>query len=148
MANLSMQYMVALMLLDGTVAFAASHDEAKRQTPEIRRQAAKVKVIADADIEKLLPKRVAIVEMTFNDGTVETERNDAVHGSPENPMSFEAVATKALDLMNPVLGKAKAEALIAQISRLDGIDNIQSLRGDLQSEEKSTFVQTSREETP
>ncbi len=132
MANLSMQYMIALMLLDGTVNFEASHDEARRRTPEIQRQAAKVKVIADEAIEKLLPQRVGIVEITFNDGSIETERNDVVRGSPENPMSFEEVAAKALDLMSPVLGPAKSRALIMQVHDLDRIGSIRGLRENLQ----------------
>ena len=42
-----------------------------------------------------MPNRVAIVEVTLNDGTKLTERVEAVRGTPENPMSREEVVAKA-----------------------------------------------------
>jgi hypothetical protein len=44
-------------------------------------------VIAEKEWERLLPKRVAIVEVTLVDGTRLREYNDTVRGTPENPMS-------------------------------------------------------------
>ena len=42
----------------------------------------------------LLPKRVAVVEVTLNNGTRLTERNDTVRGTPENPMTRDEVTAK------------------------------------------------------
>lgn len=132
MANLSMQQMVAVLILDRRLSFKAAHDEPRMQDPAVLRLKAKIKVIADESLEKLLPKRVAVVEITFRDGTRVSERNDTVRGTPENPMSGEEVAAKARDLMAPVLGRDKCEKLISRIFALEDVGNIVELRPLLQ----------------
>jgi 2-methylcitrate dehydratase PrpD len=132
MPNLSMQHMVAVMLVDGTLSFAAAHDEARVRDPAVLRHKAKIKVVADESLEQLLPKRAAIVEVRFNDGTLVTERNDAVRGSPENPMGSDEVAAKARDLIAPVLGNEKCGRLIEGIFALEKVEHIGQLRPLLQ----------------
>ena len=132
MANLSMQYLIAVMLIDKALSFKAAHDEPRMRDPAVVRQKSKIGVIADESLERLLPKRVAIVEIVFNDGTVITERNDAVRGTPENPMTSEEVVTKARNLIAPVLGNEKCAALIAKIFALEGVKDIGQLRPFLQ----------------
>ena len=132
MVNLSMQYLIAVMLIDKTLSFKAAHDEPRMHDPAVVRQKAKIKVIADESLERLLPKRVAVVEITFTDGITLTERNDTVRGSPENPMSSEEVCAKACDLMAPVLGSKKSTALIERIFALEDVRNITELRPLLQ----------------
>ena len=132
MVNLSMQQMVAVMIIDKSVSFKAAHDEQRMRDPALLRQKAKIKVVADESLERLLPKRVAIVEVMFNDGTVITERNDTVRGSPENPMTGEEVAAKARDLIAPVLGREKCRKLIESIFALEEVEDIRQLRPLLQ----------------
>jgi 2-methylcitrate dehydratase PrpD len=132
MPNLSMQQMIAIILIDGTVSFKAAHDEARMRDPAVLRQKAKIKVIADEDLERQLPRRVAIVAVTLNDGSVMTERIDTVRGTPENPMSAEEVAAKARDLIAPVLGHEKCSKLIERIFALEDVEDIGQLRPFLQ----------------
>lgn len=132
MANLSMQYLIAVMLIDKALSFEAAHDERRMHDPAVVRQKAKIKVIADKGLERLLPRRVAIVEITFSDGTTLTERNDTVRGSPENPMSSEDVAAKARGLIAPVLGNEKCTRLIEAIFALEDVGDIRQLRPLLQ----------------
>lgn len=132
MANLSMQYLIAAMLIDKGLSFKAAHDEQRMQDPAVLRQKAKIKVIADESLERLLPRRVAIVEITFSDGTTTTERNDAVRGSPENPMTSEEVMAKARDLIVPVLGDEKCAKLIDKLFALEDVGDIRELRPLLQ----------------
>lgn len=132
MVNLSMQYLIAVMLIDKTLSFKAAHDEPRMHDPAVVRQKSKIKVIADERLERLLPKRMAVVEVIFNDGTIITERNDTVRGSPENPMSSEEVVAKARDLIAPVLGNEKCEALIEKIFTLEEVKDIGQLRPFLQ----------------
>ena len=134
MANLSMQYLIAVMLIDGTLSFEAAHDDARMRDAAVLRQKAKIRVIADESLERLLPARVAIVEMTFSDGTIEIERNDTVRGSPGNPMPTEEVAAKARELMTPALGADKCARLIDKILALEGVADIRELRPLLQSQ--------------
>jgi 2-methylcitrate dehydratase PrpD len=93
---------------------------------------AKVQLIGDEELEKLIPKRVAIVEVTLNDGTKLTERVEAVRGTPENPMSREEVVAKARDLIVPVLGATKCDALIDKLLNLENVKDIRELRPLLQ----------------
>jgi len=132
MVNLSMQYLIAVMLIDKTLSFKAAHDEPRMHDSAVLRHKAKIKVISDESLERLLPKRVAVVEITFSDGTMVTERNDTVRGSPENPMSSDEVSAKARDLMAPVLGSEKCAALIEKIFALEAVKNIAELQPLLQ----------------
>jgi 2-methylcitrate dehydratase PrpD len=130
--DLCLQYLVAVMLLDGTVSFRAAHDAARMQDPAIQRLRGKVQVIADEALERLLPKRTAVVEITLNDGTQLSERNDTVRGTPENPMSRDEIIMKAKDLITPVLGSETCTTLVEQIYRLEQLKNVRDLRPLLQ----------------
>jgi 2-methylcitrate dehydratase PrpD len=130
--DLCLQYLVAVMLLDGTVSFHAAHDIARMQDPAVLRQRAKVQVIAEEELERLLPKRVAVVEITLRDGTQLRERNDTVRGTPENPMSHDEIVAKARDLITPVLGAGKCAKLIDSVFALEQVKDIRELRPLLQ----------------
>jgi len=128
MPDVSLQHLVAIMLLDKTVSFHAAHDKARMQDPAVLRERAKVQLLPDGDLERLIPTRVAIVEITFNDGTHLSERVEHVRGTPENPMSREEVIAKARDLMAPVLGASDCTNLIDRLLALDEEKNIRELR--------------------
>ena len=112
MPDICLQYMVAVMLLDKTASFKAAHDIARMQNPAVLNMRAKVQLIPDPALSQYLPVRVAIVEIELKDGTVLTERVDAVRGTPRNPMRRDEVVAKCQDLMDPVLGKRQSNALI------------------------------------
>jgi 2-methylcitrate dehydratase PrpD len=130
--DLCLQYLVAVMLLDRTVSFRAAHDKARMEEPAILRQRAKVRIIAEDELERLLPKRVAVVEMVLTDGTRLSERNDTVRGSPENPMSEGEVVAKAGDLIIPVLGTETCGKLVDAVLALERIKDVRDLRPLLQ----------------
>lgn len=132
MPDISLQHMVAVMLLDQTASFAAAHDRARMQDAKLLQERAKVELIPDAELEKLAPKRVAIVSILFSDGIMLTEKVDAVRGTAENPMPREEVVAKARDLMSPVVGPAKSEGLIKAVMGLESVKNIRELRPLLQ----------------
>src|SRR6202040_4408601 len=93
--DICLQHMVAVMLLDKTVSFHAAHDKARMQDPALLRQRVKVQLVPDEELEKLIPVRVAIVEVTLNDGTRLTDRVEHVRGTPENPMTTDEGIAKA-----------------------------------------------------
>jgi len=130
--DLCLQYLVAVMLLDRTVSFRAAHDKARMQDPAILRERAKVQVVAEDGLERLLPRRVAVVEVVLSDGTRLTEQNDTVRGTPENPMSPDEIVDKARDLISPVLGAEKCSRLIDAVLGLDQLATIRDLRPLLQ----------------
>src|SRR6185312_8288542 len=101
MANISLQHMIAVMLVDGTVTFQMAHNEERMKDPAVLHQKAKVLLIPDEELEKLYPKRVTVVEVVLNDGSKLEQRVDAVKGTAENPMSREEINVKAQDLIEP-----------------------------------------------
>jgi 2-methylcitrate dehydratase PrpD len=136
MPDICLQHLVAIMLLDKTVSFHAAHDKARMQDPSVLRERAKVQLVPDADLEKLIPVRVAVVEVTLSDGTRLSERVEHVRGTPENPMTRDEVVAKARELMTPVLGADKCSKLIERVLALDTVKDIRELRPLLQSPDR------------
>jgi len=130
--DISLQHMVAVMLLDKTVSFRAAHDKPRMQDAAVLRQRAKVNLVYDEELARLLPVRVAVVEIELTDGTVLTERVTAVRGTPRNPMTRPEVIDKARDLTAPVLGRQKSDRLIETVFAIETVTDIRSLRPLLQ----------------
>src|SRR5882672_9089755 len=136
MPDICLQHLVAIMLLDKTVSFRAAHDKPRMKDASVLQQRAKVQLVPDEELEKLIPVRVAIVEVTLNDGTRQSERVEHVRGTPENPMTTGEVVAKASELMTPVLGETKTKKLIAQVMELQNVKDIRELRPLLQSPDR------------
>src|SRR5205807_389593 len=100
------------------------------------RERAKVQLVPDAELEKLIPVRVAVVELTLNDGTQLSERVEHVRGTPENPMTRDEVVAKARELMTPVLGAEKGSTLIERVLSLDTVKDVCDLRPLLQAADR------------
>jgi 2-methylcitrate dehydratase PrpD len=130
--DICVQHMLAVALLDKTVTFASAHDKARLKDPATLRERAKVTLIPDAELESLMPLRVAILELTLNDGTQLRQRVDNVRGTPENPMTREEVLAKSRDLITPVLGERRCSALIGKVMGLENLRDIRELRALLQ----------------
>src|SRR6266849_1016213 len=86
MPDICLEHMIAVMLLDKTATFRSSHDKARMKDPAVLRERAKVEVVADPRIDARRPRREAIVEVTFVDGTQMNEWVRDVRGAAENPM--------------------------------------------------------------
>ena len=130
--DISLQHLVAVMVVDKTVTFKTAHDVARMKDPAVLKQRAKVKLVHDEELERLMPKRVAIVEVTLAGGKTLTERVEAVRGTADNPMTREEVVAKARELIAPVLGGATTGKLIERILDLDRVANVRDLRPLLQ----------------
>src|SRR6266853_1867221 len=130
--DICIQHMVAVMLLDKTVSFVSAHDKERLKDPATLRERAKVQLIPDQELERLMPLRVAIVNLTLEDGSHLTQRVDNVRGTPENPMTRDEIVAKARDLIAPVLGTASCSTLIEKVFDLEAVSDIRQLRGLLQ----------------
>jgi 2-methylcitrate dehydratase PrpD len=124
--------MIAIMLTDKTVSFHAAHDKPRMQDPAVLTQRAKVNLVRDDDLAKLLPARETVVEVDLADGTQLSERVSAVRGTPRNPMTRNEVIEKARDLTAPVLGRDPATRLIETVFDIENLTDIRSLRRLLQ----------------
>lgn len=132
MPDINVQYLVAVMLIDKTVSFHAAHDKARMQDQAILREEAKVELIGDEELERLLPTRVGVVDVELTDGTHLSERVENARGTPENPMTRDEVVAKARSLMAPVLGAATATKLIDRLLDIESVKTIRELRPLLQ----------------
>ena len=130
--DISLQHMVAVMLVDKTASFHAAHDKARMKDATVLRQRSKVRYVADAELTKLLPIRVAVVEITLTDGTQLSDRVEAVRGTPRNPMPRSEVVDKARDLIAPIVGAATTQKLIDAVFALETLKEIRTLRPLLQ----------------
>jgi 2-methylcitrate dehydratase PrpD len=130
--DICLQHMLAVMLMDKTVSFSSAHDKARMKDPATLREREKVKLIPDEQLERLMPLRVAIVEVQLADGTSLTQRVDNVRGTPGNPMTRDEIVAKARDLIAPILGVAQCASLIDRVLNLDQVRDIRELRPLLQ----------------
>ncbi len=145
--DICLQHLVAVMLVDKTVSFRAAHDKARMQDPAVLREREKVQLVPDEELEKLIPVRVAVVEVTLADGTQLSERVEHVRGTPENPMSRDEVVAKARELMSPVLGDKVCARLIERVLAIDDVKDVRELRPLLRAQERSRLFRRSEEES-
>lgn len=130
--DICLQHLIAVMLIDKTVSFKSAHEEARMKDPAVLRQRAKVQLVPDEELERLMPRREAVVEVTLNDGMKFSERVGTVRGTAANPMSRDDVIAKARDLMTPVLGAATCGKLIEKVFQIESVKNLLDLRPLLQ----------------
>ena len=131
--DICLQHMLAVMLIDKTVSFKSAHDKPRMTDPAVLEQRAKVQLIPDPELEKLMPRREAVVEVTLVDGKSFSERVGTVRGTAENPMPRAEVIAKARDLITPVLGAAKSGMLIDRIMDVGNLKSVRELRPLLQT---------------
>lgn len=90
-AKLSTPYAVAVALLYGRADLSAFEPVDRAAV----RLAARIEVSEDGELTAQSPqKRIAVVCVTMEDGSTETERVDYAKGDPENPMTAEELREK------------------------------------------------------
>jgi 2-methylcitrate dehydratase PrpD len=131
--TLCAQHLLAVLLQDGALGFAAAHDRVRMRDPAILALRARIRLLPDAALARALPPRQAIVEITTQDGRRLRAHARAVRGTPDNPMDRREVEGKALDLLAPVLGAERARALAEQVWRIERQGSVRALRPLLQA---------------
>jgi len=130
--DINIQHLAAVMLLDKTVSFKSAHDVERMKDPAVLKQKAKVQLVHDQELEKLMPKRVAVVDVALTDGKMLSERVETVRGTAGNPMTREEMIAKGRDLIVPILGEDKFKRLGDMIFALESVKNVLELRPLLQ----------------
>ncbi|MGA2268902.1 MAG: MmgE/PrpD family protein [Bryobacteraceae bacterium] len=131
-SDICLQHLIAVMLIDKTITFQSAHDKARMQDPAVLHQRAKVQLVPDMELERRMPHREAMVEVTLADGRVLTEHVEAVRGTAENPMTRQEIMAKARGLIAPVMGNATCQKLIDAVVDLERVKDIRDLRPLLQ----------------
>jgi 2-methylcitrate dehydratase PrpD len=128
MPDVNCPHLVAVALLKGTVSFVDSHDASLMKDPAVLAIRQKIQLTADPSLMDPAAPRGAIVEVTLTDGRQLQHHTRFPPGTKENPLSTQAVSAKARDLMAPVLGPARTDHLIEQLSNLEKLDDVRHLR--------------------
>jgi 2-methylcitrate dehydratase PrpD len=129
MPDISLQHLVALLLIDGDLTFDSSHDEKRMHDPLVVALKQKVTLVPDPARE---PRRAHVSIRTIDDRSL-SHQAGPVHGSPENPMSREDVTRKALGLLAPVLGEPNSQELIDVLWNIEKVDDVRELRKHLRA---------------
>jgi 2-methylcitrate dehydratase PrpD len=128
MPNINAQHLAALMLLDGTLTFATSHDITRLKDTVVKALRRRVSIVANEELEAARPARQAIVEVDTRDGRKLSRRTVSVRGTTGNPMDRADVAAKAKGLMEPVIGARRTGRLIDNLLSLEALDDMTRLR--------------------
>jgi 2-methylcitrate dehydratase PrpD len=133
MPDICMQHLCAVMLIDGTVSFKSSHDQARMRDARVLELRKRIELKGDDALSAAMPRREGIVEIRLKDGRELRHHTRAVRGTPENPMTRAEVEAKSLDLMAPVIGRARAQKLCAAIRDVEKIRDARALRALLRA---------------
>ena len=128
MPSINVQHLIAMLLIDRTLSFDAIHDETRLQDSRILALRRNISLVPSEELAQARPRRQAIVSVRMMDGRVLSKRTFAVRGTPDNPMTQAEVEEKALGLMAPVLGAARARAILRATARLETVPDVTTLR--------------------
>lgn len=131
MADINLPYLAAVMLIEGDISFEASHDVRRTRDVAVDRLRQRIECSGSAALSKTKTTQ-AIVEVTTRGGRVLRHHTRAVRGSATNPMAREEVGAKALGLLAPTLGRARAQRLIDTVWQLEKVTDVRALRPLLQ----------------
>ena len=128
MPDICLQHMCAIMLIDGKVTFASSHDQKRMRDRKVLALRSRIELHGDDALSAAMPSRQGIVEVSLSDGRKLRQHTKAVRGTAENPMTRAEVDEKSYELMAPVLGKARARKLCDAIWMLEKVRDLRVLR--------------------
>jgi len=128
LSTICMQHLAAIMLIDGMVTFESSHDQQRMKDPKVLQVRRRVDYCGDDVLERALPSKQCIVELTLRDGRRLRHHTKAVRGTAQNRMDRPEVEDKCFALIAPVLGKLRARKLIDAVWNIERVDNVRTLR--------------------
>jgi 2-methylcitrate dehydratase PrpD len=128
MPDICMQHMCAIMVIDGNVTFASSHDEKRMSDRKVLALRSRIELRGDDTLSAAMPSRQGIVEVSLRDGRSLRHHTRAVRGTAENPMTRAEVDEKSYDLLVPVLGKSRARRLCDAVWKLEKVRDLRVLR--------------------
>ena len=128
MPDVNCQYVIAVALVDGAVSFANAHSYERMSDPKIRTVKERVQLVADRKLMDPDAPRGGQVEATLKNGKTVSHLTRHPPGTKENPLNTEGLNAKVRDLMAPVLGGERTEALIKRVNALEELDDVRKLR--------------------
>ena len=128
MSDISLQYLLSVMLIDGTVTFKAAHDYSRMDDARVRQLTRRIVALGDPNLTDPLRRWRGAIEVKLKEGRTVSGRTLAAKGTFENPLDRRDVEEKSLDLLAPVLGRARSLALMKALFDLEKVKDMRSLR--------------------
>jgi 2-methylcitrate dehydratase PrpD len=126
--DICLQHLLAVMLQDETVTFKSAHDFKRMRDPRILSLRSRIEAVGDPDLTDAQRRWRCVMEVRLKDGRTVHHQTMAAKGSFENPLTPEEENEKALDLIAPVLGKARSQALLKALWRFDQLKDVRTVR--------------------
>jgi 2-methylcitrate dehydratase PrpD len=128
MPALNLPYLCSIILADGKLDFVAAQSRERfRNDLAIRAFMRNVAVVHDPEQEAEPRVESARVILQLEDGSKQVRFLDRVKGFPDHPFERQDVETKALELMAPHLGAARARQICATAWRLESVPSVRQL---------------------
>ncbi|MDO7895997.1 MmgE/PrpD family protein [Pseudomonas citrulli] len=122
-AQMSLRYALAARLVLGHCRLDA-YDDARRSDPRIARWLSRIRL----DVDPLLSEDgEPVVTVRTLDGRQASLCVDVPLGAPGNPLSDEALEEKFLSLAARTIAPRQAQALLAQVQRLETLESVAAL---------------------
>lgn len=128
MPDISVQHLLSIMLLDGTVTFASAHDFGRMKDRKVLKLRERIEALGDPELTDDQRRWRCVMEVRLKDGRTLRHQTMAAKGSFENPLTREEEEEKARDLIVPILGKARGSELLAQLWNFESIKDVRALR--------------------
>lgn len=129
MPDICIQHIMAVMLLDRTTTFKSTHDFARMKDPKVvALRKHHIEAVGDPKLADPQRRWNGSMEVLLKDGRTHSLETMAAKGVWDNPLTFEEVQKKALDLIAPVLGKPRSKKLITTLLDIESVKNASELR--------------------
>ena len=126
--DISVQHLLAVMLIDGNITFKSSHDFKRMKDPAVLKVRQRIEAVGDPQLTDAQRRWRCVMEVHLKDGRVLHHQTMAAKGSFENPLTPEEENEKARDLLVPILGQRKAHRLLAALWKFDELTDVRALR--------------------
>ena len=130
-AQMSLQYCLAVALMDGQVGLG-QFTEQRRRDDATRKLASRVDFVFDPEIDTIYPKRFpARVRIQCENGEIVESEIDAPLGTRNHPMTDEQLHLKFSDLTANLISTTVRDRLITTLQNLDSEISIGAMRNVL-----------------
>jgi 2-methylcitrate dehydratase PrpD len=127
MPDVNLQYAMAVALIDGTLSFDASHSYERMKDPQVQAVKKRIELIADRGLMDPAAPRSGRVDITMRDGRTVTQFTKYPPGTKENPLNTATVTAKTRELMLPVIGAGRTDAVIERVTNLEKLRSVREL---------------------
>jgi 2-methylcitrate dehydratase PrpD len=100
----------------------------RREDPEIARMSGRVRVVHDDALDAAYPAQYStVVSVATTDGRRWEARVDHAKGTPQNPMTYEEIASKFQMMTAHVADPAQADAIADLVLHLEDVADVRAL---------------------